>query len=371
MAAPTAVVELPHRTPGSGSQSPSGRRVLPLPPSGLRQRGGDAPAAAPLKAAALRPRVRPRLGAPAAARRELSWTPLILRDEGGGCGATGPQPGPVRPHGAAGSASASFSLPQLCPPRYVLSRPYPEPCRSLGLLKIPFMPNGYVDHSSAAKQGLIIPPTLREKALGSTLECPYTLVFILLFHDFAEIVSKFHSYFSEMGMPGINLGLNMSKPDVVSLLEQGKEPWLGNGDVSRELFPASKSNGEIKEFSPKNVIFEDDSSQYLIMERFLSQGSEYSSFKEGWKCEGDTEMLQGNQGCIRQVTASHQEALSQHVNEISGRLSISKPNVVSLLEQGRMKNDGKNGNRPMLSSNLFDKETIVTYSVTISIHVKG
>ena len=32
-------------------------------------------------------------------------------------------------------------------------------------------------------------------------------------------------------------GLNISKPDVVSLLEQGKEPWLGNGDVSRELFP--------------------------------------------------------------------------------------------------------------------------------------
>ena len=57
------------------------------------------------------------------------------------------------------------------------------------------------------------------------------------------------------------------------------------------VFSASKSNGEIKEFSPKNVIFEDDSSQYLIMERFLSQGSEYSSFKEGWKCEGDTDVF--------------------------------------------------------------------------------
>lgn len=36
VAAPAAVVELPHRTPGSGSQSPSGRAVLPLSPSGLQ-----------------------------------------------------------------------------------------------------------------------------------------------------------------------------------------------------------------------------------------------------------------------------------------------------------------------------------------------
>lgn len=61
------------------------------------------------------------------------------------------------------------------------------------------MPNGYVDHSSAAKQELIIRPTWRGKALGSTLEVPYTLVFILLFPDFAEIVSKFHSYFFRNG----------------------------------------------------------------------------------------------------------------------------------------------------------------------------
>lgn len=51
------------------------------------------------------------------------------------------------------------------------------------------------------------------------------------------------------------------------------------------VFSVSESNDEIREFSPKNVIYEDDSSQYLIKERILSQGPEHSSLKGGWTCE--------------------------------------------------------------------------------------
>lgn len=110
----------------------------------------------------------------------------------------------------------------------------------------------------------------------------------------------------------VSLGLTISKPDVVSLLEQRKEPWLQRGDGRRDLFSVSESNGKIREFSPQNITHEDDSPQYLIKERILIQGPGHSSCKGGWKCEGVTEMLQRNQACVRQVTVSHQEALSQH-----------------------------------------------------------
>ncbi|XP_055971532.1 zinc finger protein 140 isoform X3 [Sorex fumeus] len=109
----------------------------------------------------------------------------------------------------------------------------------------------------------------------------------------------------------ISLGFNISKPDVVSLLEQGKEPWMGKGDVRRDLF--SESNGTVKEFSPKNVTYEVASSHNLLMERILSGGPAYSNFKGGWKCEDNTEM-KGSKGSIRQVTVALPKSLSQRMS---------------------------------------------------------
>ncbi|KAF6278732.1 zinc finger protein 140 [Rhinolophus ferrumequinum] len=44
----------------------------------------------------------------------------------------------------------------------------------------------------------------------------------------------------------VSLGLTISKPDVVSLLEQRKEPWLQRGDGRRDLFSVVKEAGNAR-----------------------------------------------------------------------------------------------------------------------------
>ncbi|VTJ89791.1 Hypothetical predicted protein, partial [Marmota monax] len=75
----------------------------------------------------------------------------------------------------------------------------------------------------------------------------------------------------------------------------------------------SESSIEIQEVSPEDVIH-DDSSQYLMMGRMLSQGPMYSSIKGSWKCKGGPDTLQGNQGCTGKVADPHQETLPRHVS---------------------------------------------------------
>ncbi|KAM8962754.1 zinc finger protein 527-like [Lycaon pictus] len=96
------------------------------------------------------------------------------------------------------------------------------------------------------------------------------------------------------------LGLSISKPNMISLLEQGKEPWM----VEKEMSDDWESWYEIKELSPKWYIDEEEISQGMVMERLTSIDLEYSSFREAWKYEGEFEQHQRNQERhFRQVTA--------------------------------------------------------------------
>ncbi|KAI5235099.1 hypothetical protein MUG91_G218n1p3 [Manis pentadactyla] len=80
----------------------------------------------------------------------------------------------------------------------------------------------------------------------------------------------------------VSLGLCFSKPSVILLLEQGKEPWMVRRELAKGLCPGWKSMGETGELTPKEDIYEAQSSQKII-EKLRSCGLEYSSLREEWK----------------------------------------------------------------------------------------
>nr|KAF6412455.1 zinc finger protein 471 [Rousettus aegyptiacus] len=77
----------------------------------------------------------------------------------------------------------------------------------------------------------------------------------------------------------VSLGLCISKPYVITLLEQGKEPWKTKSEMTSP-FSDWDSSYETQELSLKPFIYDD-----VLMERITSYGFEYSTFRENWKGE--------------------------------------------------------------------------------------
>ncbi|XDB59951.1 hypothetical protein AB1E18_013336 [Capra hircus] len=68
----------------------------------------------------------------------------------------------------------------------------------------------------------------------------------------------------------VSVGVSISKLDVLSLLEQGKEPWKVVQEVTRDLSPDWESRCETKKIPSTREIYELEASQWEIIEQLTS-----------------------------------------------------------------------------------------------------
>ncbi|KAI5235102.1 Zinc Finger Protein 14-like [Manis pentadactyla] len=100
----------------------------------------------------------------------------------------------------------------------------------------------------------------------------------------------------------ISLGPSISKPDVITLLDEGKEPWMVVTEGTRRQYPDLESRYRTNMLSPEKDIYEIYSFQWEIMERIKSYSFEDSIFRHDWECknkiEGQKEPLEGYFGQV-------------------------------------------------------------------------
>ncbi|XP_049758439.1 zinc finger protein 568-like [Elephas maximus indicus] len=78
----------------------------------------------------------------------------------------------------------------------------------------------------------------------------------------------------------VSLGLSDSKPSVISLLEQGREPWMVRREEAEGWCPDWESRTETKNFSLKGDIYEIESLQQEITKRLRSSNLERTRLRD-------------------------------------------------------------------------------------------
>ncbi|XP_010584934.1 zinc finger protein 582 isoform X1 [Loxodonta africana] len=104
----------------------------------------------------------------------------------------------------------------------------------------------------------------------------------------------------------VSLGLAISKPDIISFLEQGKEPWMAERVAKGGQGPGLASGPDTKVSPPRQHVYEVESPRWELMESLTSYGLE--CFQDDWEHRGQFDRQQGNaDGHFTQMIISHEE----------------------------------------------------------------
>ncbi|XP_073914567.1 zinc finger protein 28 homolog isoform X1 [Castor canadensis] len=92
-----------------------------------------------------------------------------------------------------------------------------------------------------------------------------------------------------------SLGLCASKPDMISSLEQGKDPWMVKRKSTRGRCPNLQGMWATQELPPKKNFYEEKLPQPVIRERLTNFRLEYSVWRENWD---DDALLETQPGLV-------------------------------------------------------------------------
>ncbi|XP_012506963.1 PREDICTED: zinc finger protein 181 isoform X1 [Propithecus coquereli] len=154
-------------------------------------------------------------------------------------------------------------------------------------------------------------------------------------------------------------GLSITKPYVITLLEDGKEPWIVDKKLSKGMFPDWESRWENKKLSTKKDIYDEDSPQTVIIEKTVKQSCEFLNFNKDSEYIEELEGKHGSQ-------VEHFRPVTLTFRESSTGESVYKYNTFrsifhlksTVSEPQRISAEGKSCKYDVLKKNLPKKSVI-------------